>query len=87
MPFVQRGGGKHRPPIASLPLYLGFLGYSHLLARIGLGLPIPNKRLDGGMDNFSTDRLKHSFITSLTSWACLIYEGEYSLVNLLICIL
>ena len=33
--------------------------------------------------NVFTDRLKHSFITSLTSWAGLIYEGEYSLVSLL----
>ena len=88
MPSVQRGGGgKHKPPTASVPLNLGFLGYSHLLARIGLGLPIPDKRLDGRMDNFSSDRLKHSFITSLTSWVCLIYEGEYLLVNLLIFIL
>ena len=36
---------------------------------------------------FSQERLKNSFITSLTSWTCLIYEGEYSIVNLLMCIL
>ena len=38
-------------------------------------------------DNFSLDRLKNSCITYLTSWAYLIYEGEYSIVNLLMCIL
>ena len=37
--------------------------------------------------HFSQERLKHSFITSLISWAGLIYEGEYSIVNLLMCIL
>ena len=36
---------------------------------------------------FSLERLKNSFITSLTSWRGLIYEGEYSIVNLLMCIL
>ena len=36
---------------------------------------------------FSQERLKNSFITSLTSWTALIYEGEYSIVNLLMCIL
>ena len=36
---------------------------------------------------FSQKRLKNSFITSLTSWTGLIYEGEYSIVNLLMCIL
>ena len=36
---------------------------------------------------FSPERLKNSFITSLTSWTGLIYEGEYSIVNLLMCIL
>ena len=34
---------------------------------------------------FSQERLKISFITSLTSWTCFIYEGEYSIVNLLMC--
>ena len=38
-------------------------------------------------DNFSPDKLKNSFITYLTSWAGLIYEGECSIVNLLMCIL
>ena len=32
---------------------------------------------------FSQERLKNSFITSLASWTGLIYEGEYSIVNLL----
>ena len=50
---MQRGGGKYRPPTASLPLNLGFLGCSHLLANIGLGLLIPNKRLNGEIDNLS----------------------------------
>ena len=36
---------------------------------------------------FSQERLKNSFITSLTSWTGLIYEGECSIVNLLLCIL
>ena len=36
---------------------------------------------------FSQEMLKNFFITSLTSWTCLIYEGEYSIVNLLMCIL
>ena len=36
---------------------------------------------------FSQEKLKNSFITSLTSWTGLIYEGEYSIVNLLMCIL
>ena len=36
---------------------------------------------------FSQERLKNSFIKSLTSWTNLIYEGEYSIVNLLMCIL
>ena len=36
---------------------------------------------------FSQEMLKNSFITSLTSWTGLIYEGEYSIVNLLMCVL
>ena len=36
---------------------------------------------------FSQERLKNSFITSLTFGTCLIYEGEYSIVTLLMCIL
>ena len=35
----------------------------------------------------TSDRLKMFFITYLTSWAGLIYEGKYSIVNLLMCIL
>ena len=38
-------------------------------------------------DNFSPGRLKNSFIAYLTSWVGLICEGEYSIVNLLMCIL
>ena len=37
--------------------------------------------------NFSSHRIKHSFISSITSWAGHLNEGEYPLVNLLMCIL
>ena len=37
--------------------------------------------------NFSLDRIKYSFISSITSWAGHLNEGEYPLVNLLMCIL
>ena len=37
--------------------------------------------------DFSPNRLKLSFINSLISWARLIYEGDYSIVRLLLCIL
>ena len=32
-------------------------------------------------DRFSPSRLKHSSIISLTSWAGIIYEAEYSIVS------
>ena len=31
--------------------------------------------------NFSSHRIKHFFISSITSWAGHLNEGEYSLVN------
>ena len=37
--------------------------------------------------NFSSDRIKHSFIFSITSWVGHLNEGEYLFVNLLMCIL
>ena len=37
--------------------------------------------------NFSQDRIKQSFISSITSWADQLNEGEYPLVNLLMCIM
>ena len=37
--------------------------------------------------NFSSYRIKHSFISSITSWAGHLNEGKYPLVNLLMCIL
>ena len=38
-------------------------------------------------ENFSSNRLKQSFITSLAAWAGLICEGDYSIISLLLCIL
>ena len=38
-------------------------------------------------ESFSISRLKQSFITSLVAWAGLIYEGDYSIISLLLCIL
>ena len=38
-------------------------------------------------ESFLSSRLKQSFINSLTTWASLIYEGEHSIVWLLLCIL
>ena len=38
-------------------------------------------------ENFSSSRLKQAFINSLTTWVGLIYEGDYSIVRLLLCIL
>ena len=38
-------------------------------------------------DSFSFNRLKQAFINSLTTWAGLIYEGDYSIVSLFLCIL
>ena len=38
-------------------------------------------------DIFSPNKLKQSFVMSLTSWAGLIFEGEYFIVRLLPCIL
>ena len=38
-------------------------------------------------ESFSSSRLKQAFINSLTTWAGLIYEGDYSIVRLLLCIL
>ena len=35
-------------------------------------------------DIFSPNRLKQSCIMSLISWTCLIFEGEYSIVRLLL---
>ena len=34
-------------------------------------------------ESFSFIRLKQAFINSLTTWASLIYEGDYSIVRLL----
>ena len=36
---------------------------------------------------FCQERLKNSFLTSLASWIGLIYEEEYYIENLLMCIL
>ena len=38
-------------------------------------------------ESFSISKLKQSFITSLVAWAGLIYEGDYSIISLLLCIL
>ena len=37
--------------------------------------------------NFSSDRINHSFISSINSWVGHLNEGVYPLVNLLMCIL
>ena len=37
--------------------------------------------------NFSQDRIKQPFISSMTSWAGQLNEGEYPLLNLLMCIM
>ena len=38
-------------------------------------------------ESFSTNRLKQSFITSLATWAGLTYEGDYSIINFILCVL
>ena len=38
-------------------------------------------------ESFSSSRLKQAFIYSLTTWVGLIYEGDYSIVRLLLSIL
>ena len=38
-------------------------------------------------ESFSIIRLKQSFITSLVACTGLIYEGDYSIISLLLCIL
>ena len=37
--------------------------------------------------NFSSDRIKHSLISFITTWAGHLNVGEYPLVNLLMCVL
>ena len=62
-------------------------GRWHSLVFSGWAIWKERNRVVFDNDNFSLDRLKNSFITFLTSWAGLIYEGEYSIINLLMCIL
>ena len=45
------------------------------------------KEINMIVESFLFSRLKQAFINSLTTWASLIYEGDYFIVRLLLCIL